>query len=127
MVELQTELDPDRQNQNIANEIMVEVLGPRGSYIKGMGRSGIPSPSLQARSSIVARLSSQVDKYKSEADWYKEAFQNLWTEVKQLTAHFKEHTNKCGGHEQPSDEVQDNDRLNDEVQHNDSEQQQQQE
>ncbi|KAB1215760.1 hypothetical protein CJ030_MR4G003022 [Morella rubra] len=127
MVELQTERDPDRQNQNIANEIMVEVLGRRGSYIKGMGRSVIHPPSLQACSSTIARLSSQVDKYKSKADWYKEAFQNLSTEIKQLIAHFKEHTSKCRRHEQPSDEVQDNDRLNDEVQHNDSEQQQQQE
>ncbi|KAB1207597.1 hypothetical protein CJ030_MR1G018618 [Morella rubra] len=99
MVELQKERDPEKKDEGIANDILTEVLGCKSGYVRGMGKSVIPPPSTQSRSSTVMRLDNQVEKYKSEAERYKSAYETVTTEVKQLLEQCKEYASKWEGHD----------------------------
>ncbi|KAB1212878.1 hypothetical protein CJ030_MR5G010178 [Morella rubra] len=100
MIELQKERDPDQKHEAIAEEIFTEVLGRKSGYVRGMGKSMIPPPVSESRSAKVAQMSNQIDKYKSELEYYKNAYEGLTNEVKVLNEHCNDYARRYASYDE---------------------------
>ncbi|KAB1208936.1 hypothetical protein CJ030_MR6G001705 [Morella rubra] len=77
IIELQKERDPDQKDEAIAEEIFTEVLGRKSGYVRGM-----------------------VDKYKSELEYYKNAYEGLTNEVKVLNERCNDYAGRYASYDE---------------------------
>ncbi|KAB1205813.1 hypothetical protein CJ030_MR7G028002 [Morella rubra] len=80
MIAAFAERDPSMKSVKIAEEVFYEVLG----RARGMGKFVIPPPSTSARSSQIAHLNEQVQKYKSGMESYKEQYEDVKETMREI-------------------------------------------